>query len=189
MGDAVPQTPWDLALLLTRMDAFPFTENGACRTIDLLARRIGQRRDATRAPMQVRNGRRPHGRLLRQQPALYLRTAVFLSKQPGPPHPSYLVINGLQLQNIGNPSDCSGTAVQFVGGETSLEVKNSTYNTYAIQAFAYVNNSVSSGANHVWFHDSVIRNTGRAVIYGYSFTRPPKPLLRSWRLLARPGGG
>ena len=85
MGDAVPQTPWDLALLLTRMDAFPFTENGACRTIDLLARRIGQRRDATRAPMQVRNGRRPHGRLLRQQPALYLRTAVFLSKQPGPP--------------------------------------------------------------------------------------------------------
>jgi hypothetical protein len=35
----------------------------------------------------------------------------------------------------------------------------------------------------------VIRNTGRAVIYGYSFTRPPKPLLRSWRLLARPGGG
>src|SRR5579863_4474335 len=66
MGDAVPQTPWDLALLSPRMDAFRFTRTGACRTIDLLARRIGQRRDATRAPMQVRNGWRPHGRLLGQ---------------------------------------------------------------------------------------------------------------------------
>src|SRR5712691_7483322 len=62
MGDAVPQTPWDLPLLLSRMDAFYFTRNGTCRTIDLLARRIGLRRDATRAPMQVRNGWRPSGR-------------------------------------------------------------------------------------------------------------------------------
>ena len=61
MGDAVPQTPWDLPLLLSRMDAFCFTRNGTCRTIDLLARRIGQRRDATRAPMQVRNGWRTFG--------------------------------------------------------------------------------------------------------------------------------
>ena len=63
MGDPVPQTPWDLALLFSRMDAFRFTRNGTCRTIDLLARRIGLRRDATRAPMQVRNGWRPQGRL------------------------------------------------------------------------------------------------------------------------------
>ena len=62
MGDAVPQTPWDLPLLFSRMDAFRFTRNGICRTIDLLARRIGQRGDATRAPMQVRNGWRPSGR-------------------------------------------------------------------------------------------------------------------------------
>jgi transposase InsO family protein len=40
MGDPVPQTPWDLALLFSRMDAFPFTRNGTCRRIDLLARRI-----------------------------------------------------------------------------------------------------------------------------------------------------
>ena len=46
MGDSVPQTPWDLSLLFSRMDAFCFTRNGTCRTIDLLARRIGQRRDA-----------------------------------------------------------------------------------------------------------------------------------------------
>ena len=62
MGDAVPQTPWDLPLLFSRMDAFRFTRNGACRTIDLLARRIGLSRDGTRAPMQVRNGWRPSGR-------------------------------------------------------------------------------------------------------------------------------
>ena len=69
MGDAVPQTPWDLALLFSRMDAFRFTQIGACRTIDLLARRIGLSRDGTRAPMQVRNGWRPHGRLLAQPAA------------------------------------------------------------------------------------------------------------------------
>src|ERR1700674_886421 len=61
---ALPPSPRDLALLFSRMDAFCFTRNGACRTIDLLARRIGQRRDATRAPMQARNGWRPHGRRL-----------------------------------------------------------------------------------------------------------------------------
>src|ERR1700676_2112766 len=44
------------------MDTFRFTRNGICRTIDLLARRIGLRRDATQAPMQVRNGWRPSGR-------------------------------------------------------------------------------------------------------------------------------
>src|ERR1700674_5535908 len=36
MGDAVPQTPWDLSLLFSRMDRFRFTRIGACRTIDLL---------------------------------------------------------------------------------------------------------------------------------------------------------
>ena len=59
---ALPPNPRDLALLFSRMDAFRFTRNGVRRTIDLLARRIGQRRDATRAPMQVRNGWRPSGR-------------------------------------------------------------------------------------------------------------------------------
>src|SRR5579864_939222 len=69
MMGAPPPNPRDLALLSSRMDAFRFTRNGACRTIDLLARRIGPRRDATRAPMQVRNGWRPHGRLLGQPAA------------------------------------------------------------------------------------------------------------------------
>ena len=66
MGDAVPQTPWDLSLSFSRMDVFLFTANGTCRTIEMLDRNIGQRRDATRAPIQARNGWRLHGRRLGQ---------------------------------------------------------------------------------------------------------------------------
>ena len=66
MGDSVPQSPWDLSLSFSRMDVFLFTANGTCRTIERLDRRIGQRRDATRAPIQARNGWRPHGRRLGQ---------------------------------------------------------------------------------------------------------------------------
>jgi len=40
MGDAVPQTPWDLSLLLSRMDGFFFTAHSTCRTIERLDRRI-----------------------------------------------------------------------------------------------------------------------------------------------------
>ena len=69
MMGALPPNPRDLALLFSRMDAFLFTENSTCRTIELLARRIGQRRDATRAPMQARNGWRPSGRRLGQPAA------------------------------------------------------------------------------------------------------------------------
>ena len=49
-----------------------------------LCRRIGQRRDATRAPRQVRCGWRPENRLP-LNPPLYLRTLVFLSNRWGPP--------------------------------------------------------------------------------------------------------
>src|SRR5258708_14642810 len=59
---ALPPNPRDLPLLFSRMDAFCFTQKGSCRTIVLLARRIGLSRDGTRAPMQVRNGWRPSGR-------------------------------------------------------------------------------------------------------------------------------
>src|SRR6266699_116017 len=83
MGDAVPQTPWDLTLLSTRMDAFRFTRTGDCRTIDLLARSIGPRRDATRAPMQVRNGGRPHGRRLLGQPAAPSKDCRFFVQTMG----------------------------------------------------------------------------------------------------------
>jgi hypothetical protein len=77
MMGALPPNPRDLPLLFSRMDAFRFTRYGDCRTIDLLARRTGQRGDATRAPMQVRNGWRPHGRLLAQQPAALSKDCRF----------------------------------------------------------------------------------------------------------------
>src|ERR1700689_1022285 len=62
---APPPNPWDLSLFSSRMDTFLFTGIESCRTIEMLDRRIGQRRDATRAPTQARNGWRPHGRLLK----------------------------------------------------------------------------------------------------------------------------
>src|ERR1700691_1369307 len=66
--EAPPPNPRDLSLFSSRMDTFLFTGTESCRTIEMLDRRIGQRRDATRAPIQARNGRRPQGRLL-DQPA------------------------------------------------------------------------------------------------------------------------
>jgi hypothetical protein len=65
---ALPPSPRDLALSLSRMDTFLFTGNRACRKIEMLDRRIGQRRDATRAPTQARNGWRSSDRRL-DQPA------------------------------------------------------------------------------------------------------------------------
>src|SRR5579884_994289 len=84
-GGRGPPPPWDLALFLSRVDAFRFTRFGACRTIDLLDSTIGLSRDGTRAPIQARSGWRPSGRLL-VSPLHHLRTADFLSKRWGPPH-------------------------------------------------------------------------------------------------------
>src|SRR5579863_3242075 len=91
MMGAPPPNPRDLSLLSSRMDAFCFTRNGTCRTIDLLARRIGQRRDATRAPMQVRNGWRPSGRRLAQPAALSKNGRFFV--QPMGSTSKYLARN------------------------------------------------------------------------------------------------
>jgi hypothetical protein len=62
MGDAVPQTPWDFPLW-TRLAHFALAKFSALRRIELLARRIGQSRDGTRAPSQVRTGGGPKCRL------------------------------------------------------------------------------------------------------------------------------
>ncbi len=92
---ALPPSPRDLALLLARMDAFRFTRNGTCRTIVLLARRIGLSRDGTRAPMQVRNGWRPAGRRS-DQPQLHLKMDEILSKRWGPPQQRNIVERDVQ---------------------------------------------------------------------------------------------
>jgi hypothetical protein len=64
MGGSAPQTPWDLALFSSRVDDFSLVYISDRRTMERLDRRIGQRRDATRAPTQARSGWRPSGRLL-----------------------------------------------------------------------------------------------------------------------------
>ena len=45
MMGALPPIPRDLPLFSSRMEAFRFTANGPCRTIEMLDRRIGVRRD------------------------------------------------------------------------------------------------------------------------------------------------
>ena len=61
---APPPNPRDLSLFSSRMDGFLFTESASRSTIERLDRRIGQRRDATRAPTPARNGWRSSGRPL-----------------------------------------------------------------------------------------------------------------------------
>src|ERR1700674_5159663 len=63
MGGSAPQTPWDLALFSSRVDDFSLVHISDRRTMERLDRRIGQRRDATRAPTQARSGWRPSGRI------------------------------------------------------------------------------------------------------------------------------
>ena len=84
MGGSAPQAPRDLSLFSSRVDGFAFVLSASRRTMERLDRRIGQRRDATRAPTQARSGWRPSGRLL-VSPPHHLRTAEILSKRWGPP--------------------------------------------------------------------------------------------------------
>src|SRR6516165_3091430 len=61
---ALPPTPQDLSQFPSRVDGWFVVAIGGCRTLKRLDRRIGLRRDATRAPTQARSGWRPSGRLL-----------------------------------------------------------------------------------------------------------------------------
>ena len=85
MVGSAPQTPRDLALFFSRMDGFCFSCLRSCRTLERLDRKTGQRRDATRAPNQARNGWRPPGRLL-VTPPHHLSDGQILSNLWGPPH-------------------------------------------------------------------------------------------------------
>ena len=84
MMGAPPPNPRDLALFFPRMDDYTFLVTPSCRTMGRLDRRIGQRRDATRAPNQARNGWRPLGRLL-VTPPHHLSDGRILSNLWGPP--------------------------------------------------------------------------------------------------------
>jgi hypothetical protein len=67
---ALPSSSRDLPLLLPEWMLFALLQMAACRTLEMLARGTGLRRDATPAPMQVRNGWRPHRRHLTQPASL-----------------------------------------------------------------------------------------------------------------------
>jgi hypothetical protein len=75
-------SPQELSLFSSRVDGFRFAAIHDSRTMKGLDRRIGQRRDATRAPNQARSGWRPSGRLL-DSLLHHLRKPDILSKQSG----------------------------------------------------------------------------------------------------------
>jgi len=68
-GGLCPPNPLGFIAFVFQNGCFCFPANGTCRTIERLDRKTGQRRDATRAPIQARNGWRPHGRPLGQPAA------------------------------------------------------------------------------------------------------------------------
>ena len=84
-GGSAPQTPRDLPLFFTRVDGFALVVIRDRRILERLDRRIGQRRDATRAPIQARmdGGLRAASWI---SPPHHLRTREILSKRWGPPH-------------------------------------------------------------------------------------------------------
>src|SRR5216683_5796941 len=84
MGLCPPYPPGFIAVFF-QSGWFGLVVISDCRTMERLDRRIGQRRDATRAPTQARSGWRPSGRLL-DSPPRHLRIGKILSKQWGPPH-------------------------------------------------------------------------------------------------------
>jgi len=84
MGGFAPQAPQDLSLFLPEWTIFPLPVLRTCLIMGELDRRIGQRRDATRAPIQARNGWRPSGRLLVTSPH-HLSDGQNLSNLWGPP--------------------------------------------------------------------------------------------------------
>src|ERR1017187_7819103 len=85
IGGFAPPTPQDLSLFLPEWMFFCLPVLPSCFIIGKLDRRIGQRRDATRAPTQARHGWRPSGLLL-VPPPHHLSDGQNLSNLWGPPH-------------------------------------------------------------------------------------------------------
>ena len=87
MGDAVPQTPWDLSLSFSRMDVFPLLQTApAVQSKGLIG---GQGYAGIRPERRFKPGM--DGGLTAAvlvSPPHHLRTAEFLSKRWGPPQTS-----------------------------------------------------------------------------------------------------
>lgn len=76
---------------------------------------------------------------------------------------SYILINGIQIQNTGDATTCSGNAISFDGG-SYIEVSNCNLQPTALQAFAYSNSN--SNQNHIYFYDNKLSKFGRFIVYG-----------------------
>src|SRR6202162_1015105 len=112
MGGSAPQTPRDLALFRPEWMILFFADWRCCRTMERLDRRIGQRRDATRAPTQARNGWRPSGRLL-VIPPHHLSAGQILSNLWGPPRPLTPTLSySLGKNDINSLPDLVGNPMQ-----------------------------------------------------------------------------
>ena len=85
---ALPSSSRDLPLLLPEWMLFALLQMAACRTLEMLARGTGLRGDATRAPMQVRNGWRPHRRHLTQPASLSKDDRFFVQTMGSTSHAS-----------------------------------------------------------------------------------------------------
>jgi hypothetical protein len=75
---------------------------------------------------------------------------------------SNLVFDNLEMQDVGNPSDGSGSAFYLSG--SSVEVKNCKINPYCLEGISY--GGYSWNTSRVYFHDNIVQNTGRWTVYG-----------------------
>ncbi|GEM_PF-2995583 len=81
---------------------------------------------------------------------------------------AYIIIENLEFMHVGDPSDGSGTAIDFRGG-TNIEIKNNIIRPGGIQAFSFA--ADGSSASRIYVHDNQISEAGRGVIYGYNANR------------------
>ena len=83
---------------------------------------------------------------------------------------SNVIINGLQLQDVGDPilggGDGSGDDIQLLGGGSAVEIKNNILIPHAISAFSISNTGNTKNASAIYIHDNQISYAGRGTIYG-----------------------
>ena len=77
---------------------------------------------------------------------------------------SNIIINNLKLINIGDPTTATGTAINFTGGGSGIEIKNCWLQPESVQAFGYTTGA--HNATKLYFHDNHIGRAYRFVIYG-----------------------
>ena len=74
---------------------------------------------------------------------------------------SNIVVDGIQVYNIGNPATGSGYGIVFLSG-SSIEIKNCWLETYAINAISIGTGTTNISA--IYIHDNHFRRNGRATI-------------------------